>query len=77
MEIDSQGGIDYRELSASVKQEFVWPGMVNGHLHDHLIAVDKPQRYTGNISWTVGSRTKRGDQRNSKSDPSKTLETCQ
>ena len=63
VEISSQGGIDHRELSASVQQEFVWPGMVNGHTHNHLIAVHKTQRYTGNISWTVGLRTKRGDQR--------------
>ena len=41
--------------------------VADGHCHHHLIAVDKMQRYTGDVSRATGFRGKCRDREQSKS----------
>src|SRR5579862_456703 len=69
-----QRGIDQRDLRARIQQEPVGAGMVHGDVHDHLVAVDKTDRYTGNIPWAMCFCGKRGDDGCGKNERSETPE---
>jgi hypothetical protein len=53
MKLNSQSGIDYRHLGAGIQEKIVGAGVVDGHRHNHLVAVCEVEGYTGNVSGAM------------------------
>src|SRR5664279_307407 len=49
MKLRGEGRINHRDLCAGIEEEVVRAGVVDGYGHDYLVALDKPERYTGDV----------------------------
>jgi hypothetical protein len=50
MKLRGEGRVDHGELRAGIEKEVVRAGMIHRYGQDYLVALDKPEGYTGDIS---------------------------
>ena len=55
-----QGRVNQRDLHSGIQEKLIGPGMIDGHRHNHLMAVYEDEGYTCDISRAMGFRLKGG-----------------